>query len=1044
MVSGAAVDEQLACSPPTKVDWVRFPAGLPSYFPLWNPYGFLGGLHSDTNQYSPHSTVNGLPPTYNCCALKILKPASSSNDIGKGIAYVTTSSNERRIRCAREGRPYLGPTPARTCVPRASDEKLDLRRPPATRGEPTWASLNSFLLRFAFCFVSIPPLSSSHVPPTPQQALSAGVPSHLTWAVEAFEVAAPRIPSSILSPSRSHFAKPSHSHGCELELSEEIWEALNIEVLRADDGVIEMSMKQRRNERRKREIQEKARPPVASSGTIPTSENLGANPPGIEPGSPIFIRLVCQRCVYPRGVKKHWAELGYAMASAEKCNVKWKRERCLRIVDAGLCKERAGGLVSGLWRGLLLPPHYPQLAGDVWSTIEPQLAEATWRASCCSCGVQAPQLQLFASCRRGAGRETSCSENDNDVNTGWLRARTTPTLSFGSDRKSGGLRRDDPAGEMYELIGDSMITEFLGQIFPDIRRYLAEKKNWWYWKRTEYFVRWGFHEMWGILYGVESVWMVALWREWHCTSEKAGSVFSEPLTTCWKKLIIWCNAVTWVELARIISLGLAGSGWSFSVRWFVYECECERFGCWEKLCDMEMDMETRFGLHVHEDPTLELLADYVPLFVSLLATAIAKEGAARRIELLTLRLQRKGSAGEEGKGTLTLTNVQSQRVLHEGIKTGREPDSIPGGVVLGFLHLVIVPRMMPLVGGFPRGYTRFPPLLHFGATPYSPLFTLIDSQELDIKIRPNFPPFLCVTPSHCDTQGNTIWHGVQQTPDVVLWQTGPRLLDGVFKIPHTVAWRQLGFQLALQMLHWLYFPDHNTCRGRSLPLDNKIGVVGFTRGALHPSAIISPHNEAAFITKRPTSPACGVPHCYVGTHYIGAPTFASIVDRVAMAYDPSILSTGSRPRPSCVNPPSVDAFTYPLFLIPSDSIVQTIHFVGYMAIRSPCGFQPDYEFSLKVRQLRKIMSLSSSLLFFFILYACLASFCISRVDVVLTTGQCLRPLVVACVATDGCAPQSGAILRLSYTNLARYDPSERCTHVKHISSIPTALSGHER
>ncbi|KAJ8866903.1 hypothetical protein PR048_032765 [Dryococelus australis] len=56
--------------------------------------------------------------------------------------------------------------------------------------------------------------------------------------------------------------------------SEEIWTALNIEVLRAD-GAIKASMEQRRNEKAgvNGEIPEKIRRPMASSGTIHTCEN---------------------------------------------------------------------------------------------------------------------------------------------------------------------------------------------------------------------------------------------------------------------------------------------------------------------------------------------------------------------------------------------------------------------------------------------------------------------------------------------------------------------------------------------------------------------------------------------------------------------------------------------------------------------------------------------------------------------------------------------------------------------------------------------------
>ncbi|KAJ8870276.1 hypothetical protein PR048_029297 [Dryococelus australis] len=63
--------------------------------------------------------------------------------------------------------------------------------------------------------------------------------------------------------------------------SGEIWAALNIEVLRADEGETSARM-QRRG---KLEIPEETRRPTASYGTIPTCENPGATAPGIEPGS---------------------------------------------------------------------------------------------------------------------------------------------------------------------------------------------------------------------------------------------------------------------------------------------------------------------------------------------------------------------------------------------------------------------------------------------------------------------------------------------------------------------------------------------------------------------------------------------------------------------------------------------------------------------------------------------------------------------------------------------------------------------------------------
>ncbi|KAJ8877777.1 hypothetical protein PR048_022233 [Dryococelus australis] len=65
-------------------------------------------------------------------------------------------------------------------------------------------------------------------------------------------------------------------------VSEEIWTALNIEVLTPDVGEASAGMQGRV----KREIPEKTRQLPASPGTIPTCKNSGAIPPAIEPGSP--------------------------------------------------------------------------------------------------------------------------------------------------------------------------------------------------------------------------------------------------------------------------------------------------------------------------------------------------------------------------------------------------------------------------------------------------------------------------------------------------------------------------------------------------------------------------------------------------------------------------------------------------------------------------------------------------------------------------------------------------------------------------------------
>ncbi|KAJ8880621.1 hypothetical protein PR048_017091 [Dryococelus australis] len=63
-------------------------------------------------------------------------------------------------------------------------------------------------------------------------------------------------------------------------------------------------------------------------------------------------------------------------------------------------------------------------------------------------------------------------------------------------------------------------------------------------------------------------------------------------------------------------------------------------------------------------------------------------------------------------------------------------------------------RKRALVGGFSRGSSVPPPPLQSGAAPYSPHFTLISSQDLDVKSRPNlFTPHLLSTLNsyHCQT-----------------------------------------------------------------------------------------------------------------------------------------------------------------------------------------------------------------------------------------------------------------------------------------------------
>ncbi|KAJ8885640.1 hypothetical protein PR048_011838 [Dryococelus australis] len=72
--------------------------------------------------------------------------------------------------------------------------------------------------------------------------------------------------------------------------------------------------------------------------------------------------------------------------------------------------------------------------------------------------------------------------------------------------------------------------------------------------------------------------------------------------------------------------------------------------------------------------------------------------------------------------------------------TPSTPHSIPGGIAPVFSHVGNVPD--DAAGGWVfKGIPRVPQSEHSGAATYSPRFTLIGSQDLDVKSRPNiFPP----------------------------------------------------------------------------------------------------------------------------------------------------------------------------------------------------------------------------------------------------------------------------------------------------------------
>ncbi|KAJ8881022.1 hypothetical protein PR048_017495 [Dryococelus australis] len=81
---------------------------------------------------------------------------------------------------------------------------------------------------------------------------------------------------------------------------------------------------------------------------------------------------------------------------------------------------------------------------------------------------------------------------------------------------------------------------------------------------------------------------------------------------------------------------------------------------------------------------------------------------------------------DEIRGNYTLAYIPSF-TCHLG-----KPSSIHGGVAPGFSHVEIVPDGAAVRRDF-SGISRFPSLLHFSGTPYSPRFTYVGSQELDIR-----------------------------------------------------------------------------------------------------------------------------------------------------------------------------------------------------------------------------------------------------------------------------------------------------------------------
>ncbi|KAJ8895981.1 hypothetical protein PR048_001322 [Dryococelus australis] len=96
---------------------------------------------------------------------------------------------------------------------------------------------------------------------------------------------------------------------------------------------------------------------------------------------------------------------------------------------------------------------------------------------------------------------------------------------------------------------------------------------------------------------------------------------------------------------------------------------------------------------------------------------------------------------------------------------------------------------------------------------------------------------LGITQRHsCDA----VWDGVQQSPDVVLGQTGPRLLDGVFQIPDTVARQWLVFQLVPHMLIGTWAIRATTrLPPRRTGLNPRMGTPGLSQVEIVPDDVTS-------------------------------------------------------------------------------------------------------------------------------------------------------------------------------------------------------------
>ncbi|KAJ8891135.1 hypothetical protein PR048_010649 [Dryococelus australis] len=110
---------------------------------------------------------------------------------------------------------------------------------------------------------------------------------------------------------------------------------------------------------------------------------------------------------------------------------------------------------------------------------------------------------------------------------------------------------------------------------------------------------------------------------------------------------------------------------------------------------------------------------------------------------LTLRSAaefRRVTGAETPAARLRISEAAVVKWSHYSPPTYTNRASIPGGVAPGLSRARIVPDDDAGSGGFSRG-SPVPPPLYSGAAPYTPHFTLVGSQHLDVKGHPNFSTF---------------------------------------------------------------------------------------------------------------------------------------------------------------------------------------------------------------------------------------------------------------------------------------------------------------